>query len=195
MKTKISVLILILAAFSTSAMAQINFGAKAGVNINKIDGKSFSEEFRYGYHIGGLVEIKLGKKLGLQPEVLFNHFQTKTDTSFAAVYSTDNISNFRDVKLNYLTIPILATYKLANILSLQAGPQVGILLSQNQDLVSNGKEAFKSGEFSMVGGAQLNIKNFRASGRYVIGLNNISDLDNQNQWKSQGFQLSVGFVF
>lgn len=193
MKTKLS---LFLAAFlfTQAAMAQLNVGLKAGANITKIEGKSFKDEFKYGYHLGGFAEIGLGGKLSLQPEVLFNQYQTRVDSSFKNVYSNAlNFSDNRDVKLNYLTIPLLLNYKLGNVLSLQAGPQFGILLDQDKNLVENGKEAFNKGDFSMTGGAQLNISKLRLSGRYFVGLNNLNDLDEQNKWKNQGFQVSLGF--
>jgi len=96
--------------------------------------------------------------------------------------------------LNYLSIPILLDYKLAPFLSLQAGPQFGILINQNKNLVENGKNAFKGGDFSLLGGAQLNISKIRVTGRYFVGLSNVNDLGNQNKWKNQGWQLSVGFA-
>ncbi len=34
----------------------------------------------------------------------------------------------------------------------------------------------------------------RITGRYVVGLNNINDIDNQDKWKSQGFQVSLGLA-
>jgi hypothetical protein len=46
----------------------------------------------------------------------------------------------------------------------------------------------------MLAGAQVRISSFRISGRYAIGLNNINDIDNQEKWKSRGFQLSVGLA-
>ncbi|HET9431059.1 MAG TPA: outer membrane beta-barrel protein, partial [Chitinophagaceae bacterium] len=101
----------------------------------------------------------------------------------------------RNVKLNYLSVPILLNYKLiGNLLTLQAGPQFGILLDNNKTLLQNGGNAFKEGDFSMVGGAQLKLAAFRVSGRYVVGLNNLNDIDNRDRWKNQGFQLSVGFA-
>ena len=45
----------------------------------------------------------------------------------------------------------------------------------------------------MVAGAQLNIAAFKVGARYQVGLNNINDIDNKDQWKSQGFQAYVGF--
>jgi hypothetical protein len=189
MKTTLSLLI---AFFITnSAFSQLNLGIKAGANITKVDGKSFKDEFRYGYHLGGFATIGLGGKLGLQPEVLFNQYQTRVDSTFRNVYAF-NFAQNRDIKLNYLSIPILLNYKLGNALTLQAGPQFGILLQKDKNLLHNGKEAFNSGDFSMLGGAQLNFSKLKISGRYFAGLNNINDIDNQNKWKNQGFQLSLG---
>lgn len=194
MKTKLSAL-LALVLFSQAAMAQLNLGIKGGVNITKVDGKAFRDEFRYGYHLGGFAEIGLGGKLSVQPEVLWNQYQTRADSSFSNIYQGAlDISNYRDVKLNYLSIPLLLNYKLGSLMSLQAGPQYGILLDQSKNLVQNGKEAFKSGDFSLVGGAQIHISKLRLQGRYVVGLSNISDIDNQNKWKNQGFQLSLGLA-
>ncbi|MFN2439040.1 MAG: porin family protein [Chitinophagaceae bacterium] len=194
MKTKLS--ILIACVFLTqAAFSQLNIGIKAGANITKIDGRSFEDEFRYGYHLGGFAEIGLGGKLAIQPEVLFNQYQTRVDSSFKNVYENAlNFSDNRNIKLNYLSIPVLLNYKLGNVISLQAGPQFGILVDQDKTLFNNGKEAFSKGDFSMVGGAQIKISKLRLTGRYVVGLNNINDIDNQNEWKYQGFQVSLGFA-
>lgn len=194
MKTKLSAL-LALVLFTQAAMAQFHLGIKGGVNITKIDGTAFRDEFRYGYTLGGFAELGLGGKLGIQPEVLWNQYQTRADSSFSHVYQNSvNISNYQDVKLNYLSIPILLNYKLGSLLSLQAGPQFGVLLDQSKNLVQNGKEAFKKGDFSMVGGAQIHISKIRLQGRYVVGLNDVSDIGSQNKWKNQGFQLALGLA-
>lgn len=195
MKTKLSVLIAFV-FLTQAAMAQLNFGIKAGTNISKIDGKSFKDEFQYGYLLGGFAEVGLGGKLSLQPEVLFNQYKTKVDTTFNAIYQNalhDVTSG--DVKLNYLSIPLVLNYKLGNVLSLQAGPQFGILMNQDNTLLENGKNAFQNGDFSMLGGAQISISKLRLTGRYAVGLNNINDIDNKDKWRSQAFQLSAGFAF
>ncbi|HVV04687.1 MAG TPA: outer membrane beta-barrel protein, partial [Puia sp.] len=98
-------------------------------------------------------------------------------------------------KLNYLSIPVLLSFRPAKIISLQAGPQFGILLNQDKDLVDNSKDAFKKGDLSLVGGVQLNLASVVIGGRYVIGLNNINDLPNDNSWKNRGFQVYAGFRF
>lgn len=194
MKAKLTIL-LACVLVSTAGMAQFRLGIKGGANITKVDGKAFRDEFKYGYHLGGFAEIGLGGKLSIQPEVLWNQYQTRVDSSFKNVYQdATSFSNYKDVKLDYLTIPLLLNYKVGSLLTLQAGPQYGILINQSQNLIENGKDAFKDGEFSMVGGAVINISKLRLTGRYLVGLNNISDISDQNKWKNQGFQLSVGLA-
>jgi len=182
--------------FSTALMAQFHIGAKTGANINKINGKSFKDEFRYGYTLGGFMEVRLSNKFVLQPEVLFNQNSTTLDSSFKNIYQgVFNASAQSKVKLNYLSIPLLLNYKLiGSFLSLQAGPQFSVLMSNNKTLLQNGGEAFKNGEFSMLGGVQVKLGAIRVNGRYAVGLNNINDIDNQDKWKSESFQLSVGLA-
>ena len=195
MKTKLFLPLFAALLFSQAIMAQFHIGIKGGANVTKIDGVSFKDQFKYGYHIGGFAEIGLGNKFGLQPEVLFNQVSTTVDSNYKSIYQNVFNSNQSTVKLNYLSIPILLNYKLiGNFLSLQAGPQFGILINQDKSLLQNGGQAFKKGDFSLVGGAQIKLSAIRISGRYVVGLNDINDIDNQDQWKSQGFQVSLGLA-
>src|SRR5215208_6515954 len=194
MKTKLSVLF-VCVLLAQATMAQFHLGIKGGANITKVQGKAFRDEFRYGYHLGGFAEIGLGGKLSIQPEVLFNQLQTRVDSSFKNVYTGAlSFSNYRDVKLNYLSIPIMRNYKLGSLLSLQAGPQFGILMDQSKNLLQNGKEAFKNGDLALTGGAQIHISKIRLTGRYFVGIADINDIGDQSKWKTQGFQLSLGLA-
>jgi hypothetical protein len=195
MKTKLSLSLFAALLFSQAMMAQFHVGIKGGANIIKMSGVSFKDQFRYGYHIGGFAEIGLGDKFHVQPEVLFNQVSTTVDSNYKHVYQNVFNSNQSTVKLSYLSIPILLNYKLiGNFLSLQAGPQFGILIDQDKTLLQNGGQAFKKGDFSLLAGAQIKLSAIRISGRYVIGLNNINDIDDQDKWKSQGFQVSLGLA-
>jgi len=193
MKTKLATVIVTLFLVN-AASAQFHIGVKGGANITKVDGKSFNQAFRYGYHIGGFAEIGISPSFRIVPEVLFNQYSTTLDSNYKEIYENVISSNQSKVKLNYLSIPILLDYKLAGPIHLQAGPQVGILMDQSRTFLENGGDAFKSGDFSMVGGVQLNLAKLRISGRYVIGLNNINDIDNRDKWKNQNVQLSVGLA-
>ncbi|HEY6505292.1 MAG TPA: porin family protein [Chitinophagaceae bacterium] len=195
MKTKLFLPIVAILFISQAAMAQFHIGLKGGANITKVDGLSFEDQFKYSYHIGGFAEIGMGRKFGLQPEVLFSQYSATLDSSYKNIYENVFNSEQSSVKLNYLSIPVLLTYKLfGNFLTLQAGPQFSILMNQDKNLLQNGAEAFKNGDFALVGGAQVKFSAIRISGRYVVGLNNINDIDNQDQWKNQGFQVSLGLA-
>ena len=192
MKSKLLLTTLIF-AFSVSSLHAQDFklGVKAGVNIHKIDGKSFKDEFSYGYHLGGFASIGLTKKFAIQPEVLFSQVSADTSSNFSDVYDFNSVSK---VQLKYLQIPLLLNYNPNPFVSLQVGPQFGILVDQNSNMVKNGREAFSKGDFSMLGGIQLNISKIRLYGRYAVGLNNINDIDDQEKWKNQSFQVGVGFA-
>jgi hypothetical protein len=198
MKQKSLTLLTLMIAFTTLTLAQgkgsgsFHVGIKGGSNILKVDGKSFKEEFKFGYNLGAFAELYLNSKWGIQPEVLFNQTNIRTSNKFSEIYP-DGFAEIKDVKLNYLSIPVLLNFRPSRILTFQAGPQFGILINKDQNLFQNGKEAFKSGDFSLLGGVQLNILGAKVGGRYVVGLSNINDIDNQDKWKNQGFQLYIGF--
>lgn len=193
MKYKLLSIAVAVLVFSTAHAQSFHLGFKGGANINKISGVSFNQQFTYGYHAGAFAELGLSSKLSIAPEVLFNQISSDTSSQFSKVYSSF-ASNASKIKLSYLSIPVLLNYKLAPFLELQAGPQFGILINNKSNLVQNGKDAFKKGDFSMLAGLQIKLAAFRIYGRYAIGLNNINDIDNNDKWKSQSFQIGIGFA-
>lgn len=194
MKPILLTLSLVLALHTTQAQ-RLKFGIRGGANINKIEGVSFSDEFTYGYHLGGGLEMMFGNVIGIQPEVLFNQSNLQTGYSFDTLYQSINPGTLKNVKLNYLSIPILLNIKPLPFLTLQAGPQFGILMSQEKSMLEDGKEAFRNGNISMVGGIQIHLMQFRIYGRYGVGLNNMNDIDNRDKWKSQTGQVGLAYMF
>jgi hypothetical protein len=67
-------------------------------------------------------------------------------------------------------------------------------MNQNANLLQNGKNAFKNGDFSILGGLQLEVSKFRIYGRYVVGLNNLNDIDKMDEWKNQSLQIGIGLT-
>ena len=192
MKRKILLLTFTLCACSSLIFSQsLHVGIKAGADINKINGKPFKDQFSFGYHAGGLAEIGLTSRFGLQPEVLFSQVSVDTSSNFSSVYDFNKI---KQVKLQYLKIPLLLNYKPNNFVAIQLGPQYGINLDKNSNLLQNGKNAFKAGDFSLLGGLQLEISKIRLYGRYAVGLSNINDIDNQEKWKNQSIQVGLGIT-
>jgi len=192
MKRNAVVLSVLLVLASLGSQAQgVHLGIKAGANLFKVDGQSFSDEYKFGYNVGAFSQINFTPNWGIQPEVMFNQTNYRTGTEFSSIYP----GGVNDVKgkLNYLTIPLLLNFRPIPLLSILAGPQFGILLNQDRHLIDQGKDAFKKGDFSLVGGAQLNLASIMVGARYVIGLNDINDVSDNQKWKNQGWQLYAGF--
>ena len=184
-------------ALTTTLQAQgFRIGIKGGGNMNKIDGQSFNNGFDFSYHLGAFAELDFTKKLGIQPELLWNESSTKP-SNFQAIYGSGSLSaNFngqQQVKLDYLSIPVLLRYSILNgLLTLNAGPQYSILLKQDKTILQNSQAAFKSGDFAAVVGAQINLSALRLYARYNIGLQNINDIDNKDKWTNQQIQVGLG---
>ncbi len=174
----------------TTKAQDASVGIKAGTNFTKIDGQSFNDGYKTSFQGGLFMELDFNKKIGIQPEFLYS--ETKSENIPGALPYTFQNS---EVNLNYLTIPILFRYKIAKVLVLNVGPQYSLLLNKSDNKLVGGSEPFKSSDFAMIGGAQLNFRYLRLYGRYAIGLNNINDLSESNKWKSQQIQLGVGFKF
>ncbi len=175
------------------AQAGFRLGVKAGANLNQISGQSFSSGYDLSYHLGGFAEIDFTKKWGIQPELLWSQSKTTRTTGFNSIYQNILTPGAdQQIQLDYILIPILLRYNVGKMFTLNAGPQFGILINQNNNWLVNGQNAFKSGDFSMVFGGQLNLNALRIYGRYNIGLNNINNIDNKEKWTNQQIQLGVG---
>jgi hypothetical protein len=182
------------------AQAQsFKLGVKVGGNLNKIQGQSFNDGFKFAYHAGAFAEINFNKKWGIQPEVLWNQmggvpsdfqsvYGTATNVNISSLFNSDNV-----FKLDYLSIPILLRYTtVGGLFTFNVGPQFGIVLQQDKTLIQSGQDAFKSGDLSMVTGVQLNLLMLRIYGRYNIGLKNINNIDDRDKWTSQQLQVGLG---
>src|ERR1051325_6363316 len=98
MKTKFLSLAAAALFISQLVAAQFHLGIKAGANITKVDGKSFKQEFKYGYNLGGFAEIGLSSKFSFEPEVLFNQYSSTLDSSYKSIYENVIASNQSKVK-------------------------------------------------------------------------------------------------
>lgn len=191
MKTRLLSITFLLFISSAGFSQGLSFGIKGGANLGKISGEAFKDEYTLGYHVGVFATIGLGEKIAIQPEILLSQVNVDTAYDYNQVYQFHNIGK---INLQYLTIPILLNINLNNFIALQAGPQFGILMDKNKDLLENGKDAFKTQDFSLVGGVQLKLLKFRVYGRFVGGLTNLDNIGNEESWKTQTVQLGVGIA-
>lgn len=173
-------------------------GAKAGVNINKINGQSYKSGFNYNYLLGAFMQFNFSKRFGLQPEI--NFVQSTSEFSNDATNVYDDLfssGSQRKAKLDYLKIPLLLNINVgpSKRVKLQLGPQVGGLLNQTIDSLKTNHDIFKKGDWAAVGGLWIQIPFINLGARYEMGLSNLNDIDNSEKWKSQAFTIFVGFTF
>lgn len=174
------------------------FGAKAGVNINKITGQSYKSGFNYNYQLGGFLQFNFSKRFGIQPEV--NFVQSSSEFSNDATDVYDDL--FRDggqqkAKLNYLEVPVLLNINIGSSkrVKLQVGPAYGGLLKQTVDSLKAGNDIYKSADWSAIGGLWIQLPLVNIGARYKLGLNNINAIDDQEKWHNQSIQLFAGITF
>jgi hypothetical protein len=172
------------------AQEKIGIGIKVGQNLTSVNSVAV-DRHAASYHGGLTFQIGLTDKISLVPEVLLSQTKLSTNPSIMDVLG-DNSLKPETYHLNYLMIPLLVQVKPFPILALQAGPQYGILIDQSKDGKENAQLAFKQGELSFVGGAKVNLGGFFLYGRYVVGLQDISELQNQAKWKTTQWQLGLG---
>ena len=173
------------------------WGIKGGLNLNKIEGESFKNEFNYNYFLGGFMQINITRKFGIQPEL--NFVQTSAEQSDDITVIYDDLflgGNQKKAKLDYLKLAGLLNIDLgpSQRVKIQLGPQWGMLLNEAVDSLKSPQDVFKKSEFSVLGGIMLQLPLIHIGTRYEIGLTDINGIDNQDQWKSQAWQFFVGIT-
>ena len=68
-----------------------------------------------------------------------------------------------------------------------------MLLDKNKSLLKNGQTAFKEGNIAAAAGLKLKFSKINIYGRYLVGLNNLNDVNETNKWKNRNIQVGVGF--
>ena len=193
-------------AFINLNAQEVKFGAKAGLNLATIAGDETDDlDSRTSFHFGAVAEIMISEKFSVQPELLYSAQGAKS--TFEDEFEKEEAT----VKLDYINIPIMAKYYVAEGFSIEAGPQIGFLMNAEVEFDYTDKE---DPEFSESGtqdlkdeikgidfGFNLGLGYKMESGlnfgaRYNLGLSDLWDVDNEGV-KNQNsvIQVSVGFFF
>lgn len=187
------VIILSLTLISCGTANKARIGAKAGVNFSDITGDDV-DSFKglTSFHLGGVVEIPISDGFSFQPELLYS--------AQGSDYEESSFSG--SVKADYLNVPLLAKIYVGEGLSVEAGPQVGFLMSAKDEYDGGDediKDFLKSTDFGVNLGLGYRLEsglNFGA--RYNLGLSNVNDspdLDGGAEYKNGVIQVSVGYFF
>lgn len=211
---KKTIIVLSALFLSGAAMAQeqkVKLGIKAGLNIAnlKMDESELSSSTKTGFTAGLMAEIPLAKSFSLQPELLYSQQGVKISYSDPEVENSDFKST---ITLNYLNIPVMLKYYVAKGLSVQAGPQIGILLKGNNKYHDNflgyeNSESMNLKEYTSGIDTSVNFglgyqfkERFYADARYNLSYSKIfkeSDMNAviNNDMKNRVFQITLGYFF
>ncbi len=176
-------------AFGLANAQEVKFGIKAGLNLSNVTGDVDGASTKVGFQAGGLVEIKVSDKFAVQPELLYSLQGAKVDEEGTEV----------DFNLSYLNIPVMAKYLVSDKFSLEAGPQVGFLMSAKakaEGASVDVKDAFESIDFGLnIGAGYDATENINIGVRYGFGLSNIAKDSEGEKIKNSNIAIAVAYKF
>ena len=182
------ILAFILIATNYGLNAQnVAFGVKAGVNLAQISTPSTEGvKLKTGLNAGVVVEIEISDEFSFQPEILYSSQGIEGD-------DRDKITN------DYINLPLMAKYYIAENFSVEAGPQVGILVSSKAVILGqsvDSKEDFKDIDFGVNFGLGYKLDNgINIAARYNLGLSEVFDFENNDKNQNRVIQVSIGYYF
>jgi hypothetical protein len=147
-----------------------------------------ASESKIGFSGGAYFSIPVTDIFSIRPECNY------------AMIGGKNTANAFSVNLNYLTIPVLASFKLDKSgFSVYVGPQYGLLLSASQ--VDHGnktdiKSLLSGSDIAAVGGIQYMPQSLGIGLRYQLGLSNdVADKNSGYSLKNNAIYLSALIKF
>lgn len=176
----------------TRGEEEVSFGIKAGVNFASFAGDGTDDlSGRTGLHVGAMAEIPLGSFFAVQPELIYS--------MQGAEYDVDGQNG--KFKFDYLNIPVIFKFEVAEGLNLEVGPQVGFLLSANAemgDIEQDIKDYIKGTDFAAAVGLSYRMQSGLSVGaRANLGFSEGSDDEDffDPNWKNSVIQISLGYFF
>ena len=187
-KILMMVTVAIMTAMSMNAQSagEWSFNGRLGGNMSTLTNYD-DAKWKVGLSVGLGVDYLLTDKLAVSLEVDRNVMGNK--------------SNDKNNTLDYFHVPLLAKYHVTPWLALEAGPQIGFLVSAKRDGVSY-KDNCKKTEFSIPIGASVEfpvkkdtwLDNVVLDLRYHLGLTKVNDFGTDSNC-NRAFVLTIGYKF
>jgi hypothetical protein len=194
---KLTFLAFVVLAGQHYAIAQIQFGVKAGYNLASMhvnyENSSFTWKSKSDLHAGVLVNIPLLAGLSVQPEILYSGEGAKINDDGDKITLSTGLIN----------IPVMIKYSYKGAF-VETGPQLGFLISAKEtdgSISKDIKSDLKSTEFAWSAGLGYKTKiglGIDARYNFVIGdiVRSGSEFDSFAQSARNGvFQLGLFWMF
>ncbi len=175
----------------------MKYGVKAGVNMSSMSNDmSFEPGFGsgVGFRIGGFLNMRWGQRTensepgtglwGFQPELVYSYQAVKTDAG--------------DIKMNYLSVPLLVKVYPTTAFSIEVGPELSYLLSTSPSTMAVGGAEIKVGDCKglnvgfAVGAAYDLESGLTLGARYTYGF---TEMGKNLKWKPSNIQVTAGWMF
>jgi len=189
MKFVMLLMLSVIISTATINAQHINIGIKAGLNIYNIHyDTSPQDKSRTSFYAGLLGHIHINPHFGIQPEIVYS-----------SQGSTDNFGGTNNSTcLGYINVPVMFQYFFDYGFRIQAGPQLGFLLSAKN--VADGvsvdiKNQIETVDFALgLGVSYVHVPSgFGVDLRYNYGLTDISK-DTSFKASNRGFQFGVFYL-
>lgn len=192
------------------ARADTGFGVKAGLNVSSMSGDTWTDKkAKPGFYAGVFYKAPIAEGFSVQPELIYTQYGTRSK------FTSNLLNNTTEYNLNlgYIAVPVMFQYNFVDEFFIEAGPEFGFMVNANSkvknsnDNIPNGERVeLKTDDFNKfnfgigIGLGYYFIPELGISARYVAGLNNPLDQDN-DKWGSDAkskngtFQVGLNYRF
>lgn len=134
---------------------EMKFGVKGGFVSANYGSDANDGDARSGFYLGGLVDFAISEKFHIQPELLYTMEGNGED----------------EFDLNFVRIPVMGKFYVADAFSIQAGPQFGFVAGGGE-----AKDFLKSFDFGLGLGVGYELETgLFFDARYNLGLSDLND--------------------
>lgn len=186
-------LLMVQMTFAQGLLHRFTFGVKAGGNYSNFSGANFDTEGLAGFHLGGTINFRISEKFSIQEDILYS-------TQGAKLKSGSMIPG-KDIKLSYISLPILLRFQTKVGFYIEAGPQANMLI---QDAKDTGFGDFADKVDAGVAGGigyhfqQGPVKGLGIGARYYQGFMDVGKFNSTNiakDFNNSVAQLSLFYTF
>lgn len=167
-------------AFGFAQAQEVKFGVKAGyVNAN-YGGDANDGDARSSFYFGGLADLTISEKFHFQPEVLYTMEGNGED----------------EFDLNFVRVPLMAKFYVAEAFNIQAGPQLGFVTGGGA-----AKDFLNGFDFGLGFGAAYELPSgLFFDARYNVGLSDLNDFPagsglEDAKISQNSFNVGLGYRF
>ncbi len=164
-------------------MPSASFGAKGGLNMNRLAGDTrYDNDFKPGI-VGGIFLSVTGRNSGIRMEALLK-------TTRLYQYNV----GYRHVRTRYIDFPILFEYIVFNRVHLHGGPVLSALVRAERGNGVTVKNDYNNVDFMGCLGVELDLPlHLNAGLRLTHSLMNANNTKPAANWINTGIQLTVGY--